>query len=83
MTFLESNEEFATGSLDSKIKLWKISKIKHEILLISILEGHTDGILSLKYIKNFNKLLSTSKDKTIKLWNIFFQMHSNLKLYKV
>ena len=70
MTLLKTNEEIATGSLDKKIKIWKISKIDYNILLLSELEGHKDGILSLLYIINSNKLLSTSKDKTIKIWDI-------------
>ena len=72
MTFLKTKNEFATGSLDNKIKLWKISRINYEILLMSILEGHKDGILTIKYMANVNKLLSTSKDKTLKIWDLLY-----------
>ena len=56
MVLLETNEDIATGSLDKKIKIWKISKINYDLLLLSVLEGHKDGILSLLYIKNTCKL---------------------------
>ena len=70
MTLLKLNNEFATGSFDKKIKLWKISDINYDLTLISELEGHEDNILSLKFINNVNKLISTSKDKTLKIWDI-------------
>ena len=72
MTLIEPKDEIATGSIDKKIKIWKISKINYEILFLSELEGHKDSILSLKHINNTNKLISTSKDKTIKIWNITY-----------
>ena len=67
---MKEKNEIATGSYDKLIKIWKISQYNSEILLVSELSGHEDSILVLKYINDNNKLISTSKDKTLRIWDI-------------
>jgi WD40 repeat protein len=38
--------------------------------LVKSFHGHTEKVTSIQIIKNSNKFLSASKDKTIKIWNI-------------
>ena len=59
-----SQDYFASGSNDSKIKIWDYYNKK----CIGILSGHLDCILSLILLKN-NNLCSGSADNTIKLWD--------------
>ncbi|KAI1479539.1 WD40 repeat-like protein [Daldinia eschscholtzii] len=53
----------ATGSYDSKIKLWDIEKGE----VIRTLEGHTMGIRALQF--DDRMLVSASLDGTVKIWN--------------
>lgn len=59
-----SPDYFASGSNDSKIKIWDYYNKK----CIGTLSGHVDCILSLILLKN-NNLCSGSVDKNIKLWD--------------
>ena len=59
-----SQDFFASGSNDSKIKIWDYYNKK----CIGTLSGHLDCILSLILLKN-NNLCSGSADNTIKLWD--------------
>ncbi|KAI1469271.1 WD40 repeat-like protein [Daldinia caldariorum] len=53
----------ATGSYDSRIKLWDIEKGE----VIRTLEGHTMGIRALQF--DDRMLVSASLDGTVKIWN--------------
>ncbi|KAI0902023.1 WD40 repeat-like protein [Annulohypoxylon nitens] len=53
----------ATGSYDSKIKLWDIEKGE----VIRTLHGHTMGIRALQF--DDRMLVSASLDSTVKIWN--------------
>ncbi|KAI1413663.1 WD40 repeat-like protein [Hypoxylon sp. FL1857] len=53
----------ATGSYDSKIKLWDIEKGE----VIRTLHGHTMGIRALQF--DDRMLVSASLDGTVKIWN--------------
>jgi WD40 repeat protein len=59
-----SQDYFASGSNDSKIKIWDYYNKK----CIGTLSGHLDCILSLILLKN-NNLCSGSADNNIKLWD--------------
>lgn len=59
-----SQDYFASGSNDSKIKIWDYYNKK----CIGTLSGHLDCILSVILLKN-NNLCSGSADNTIKLWD--------------
>ena len=59
-----SPDYFASGSNDSKIKIWDFYNRK----CIGTLSGHVDCILTLVLLKN-NNLCSGSADCTIKLWD--------------
>lgn len=53
----------ATGSYDTKIKIWDISSGKE----IATLAGHLQGVRCLQF--DDTKLISGSLDKTLKVWN--------------
>jgi len=68
---------FATGSNDSLIKIWKLNKksnnddkfnLDDEIICLRTLQGHDDSVLCIIKI-NGHQLVSSSVDKTIKLWD--------------
>ncbi len=48
----------ASGSYDSTIKLWNIGSQKE----LSILKGHSDEVISVKFSNNGKHLVSGSKD---------------------
>jgi WD40 repeat protein len=62
------NDKFASGSRDAKINIWDINDEYNHIK--RTLKGHGDWVLSLLVIPNKDILLSGSKDKTIRVWNI-------------
>lgn len=55
----------AAGCHDSKIRLFNLTSGD----LIDIITGHTWSVWSLKMIEA-NKLVSGTKDKTIRIWDI-------------
>jgi len=63
--FLDDKSElFATCSVDNLIKIWKNST------LIATLIGHNDYVYTLQYSATNKILISGSRDKSIKLWDI-------------
>ena len=61
-----SYRELATGGGDSKVIIWNIETLKKNVLI-----GHQQSIFCLAYSNNISSfLVSGSKDKTIRLWNI-------------
>ena len=55
-----------TGGKDKKVKIFDLQKPEKEI---STFSGHTSTINCVKYLKNENVFISSSDDKTIKLWD--------------
>ena len=59
-----------TGSKDKTAKLWTYLPKTKEICNKGVLKGHSRGICSVKFSQLEQLLLTTSMDKTIKLWSL-------------
>ena len=70
-----NNNQVATGSLDSTIKIWNISDWTNT----KTLTGHTGTVYILLKL-NENEIASGSLDKTIKIWNLTTGLENLLKL---
>lgn len=55
-----------TGSADSTLRLWSISKAKE----LARLDGHTGAINSISYSHAEQVLISGSSDATVRLWSV-------------
>ena len=58
------DNELASGSLDKTIILWNLKTRTPN----KIFHGHTDAVASLRFMKHRNRLISSSRDRTIKIW---------------
>ena len=56
----------ATGEANGTIKLWTLAE--HQA--IHTLSGHSGAVTGLRFSLDSSKLLSSSKDKTIRAWNV-------------
>ncbi|EAR98147.1 WD domain, G-beta repeat protein (macronuclear) [Tetrahymena thermophila SB210] len=65
--FSTDGKYLATGSSDSKCKIWLVQKGFEYYLT---LKGHLDSISSLAFSNNNEFLASGSDDNTIKVWNV-------------
>ena len=63
------NDRIASSSNDATIKIWK-SNPPYSDTPIKVLEGHTRIVNSIVYIKERDKLFSSSIDFTFILWNL-------------
>ena len=62
---MDELQKIVTASSDKKIKVFDYPSFKESL----VLEGHTDWVY--KVIKvDANRILSSSRDTTVKLWNI-------------
>jgi len=64
---IEDQELVITGSGDRTIKMWDHSQYKSEPCVQTIV-GHSGSILALRYIRSHKILVSTSSDKTVRMW---------------
>ncbi|MEB3293759.1 MAG: serine/threonine protein kinase, partial [Synechococcales bacterium] len=64
LAFSEDGELLVSGSWDATVKVWEVRSGKE----LAILVGHTDCITDLVVTKNM--ILSSSRDRTIKQWNL-------------
>ena len=60
------DETVATSGPDNSILIWKIIPLPKKI---NSLNGHQDLVLNIKFSYNLPILISSSKDKTIRIWN--------------
>ena len=57
----------AAAGADKIVRVWEILKGPHSI---APLRGHKDKVNSVAFLRNSKQLLSTSRDKTMRLWNL-------------
>jgi WD40 repeat protein len=56
----------ATGEVNGTIRLWELGE--HQV--VHTLEGHSGAITGLRFSPDGTKLFSSSKDKSIRAWNV-------------
>jgi WD40 repeat protein len=73
LSFTSDGEKLVTGSY-RKIKIWRVcpqpGKKSWDIEIINTLTGHTHIVTALVISHDNKKIISASKDKTIKIWNL-------------
>jgi WD40 repeat protein len=62
--FINSNV-LATGGKDAMFRLWNLEKNE----LLTEIPAHNFAVYDLVHMKGLNKVISCSRDKTIKVWN--------------
>ena len=73
------NNRIASCSNDKTIKIWKSNK-PYDDTPIKVLEGHSDSVTSLLYIKERDIMISGSIDGTLLLWNMSsYQCNKTIK----
>lgn len=60
----------ATGSADSKIRVWLLDHARREHLLVKRLEEHTSWVVALDYARSEQVLFSASADWSAKRWSV-------------
>jgi WD40 repeat protein len=61
-----------TGGNDSLVKVWKLwnkGKKSAQMEKMKILSGHGESIMSVKFAQNGRIFVSTSGDKTLRIWH--------------
>jgi serine/threonine protein kinase len=56
----------STGSLDKTVRVWDLRAKRAQVALF---KGHNDSVLSMKWIEGGRSLVSSSKDRSIKIWD--------------
>ena len=65
-----NNDMLATAGDDKVIRIFNITDPDHLDQLSYVLKGHAKSVLSLMVIPNKNYLISGSRDRTIRVWNL-------------
>jgi len=58
--------QFATGSWDKTARVWDVETG----VTTSVLKGHSSDVLSVAYTPSHKQLITASRDRTIRLWNL-------------
>ena len=66
IAFSSDGKKLATGGDEKVIDIWNVSVGEQ----LARLEGHKDDILDLSFIDHNRKIVSTSKDKNVKIWDV-------------
>uniref|UniRef100_A0A0N5BXD3 WD_REPEATS_REGION domain-containing protein n=1 Tax=Strongyloides papillosus TaxID=174720 RepID=A0A0N5BXD3_STREA len=77
MDMSATGEQCFTADLNGVICVWNVSQISNDInevydpsVLVETFTGHTDAIWGLTYQSSSNRLITSSADKTIKIWDV-------------
>lgn len=77
MDMSATGEQCFTADLNGVICVWNVPQVSSDIneiydpsVLSETFTGHTDAIWGLTYQSSSNRLISSSADKTIKIWDI-------------
>ena len=70
VVWMENKNYLLTASLDSTIKVFKVSNHGNTLKVICILRGHTLPVRCLRYLENENLLVSAGLDANIRLWSM-------------
>ena len=66
MAFSSDEQTLASGSNDNTVRLWNVNTGQVK----AVLEGHTDGVLSVAFSPDEQTLASGGWDNTVRLWNV-------------
>lgn len=66
VAFSPDGAQFATGSFDAQVRLWKAESGRYKMTLT----GHKSTATCVAYSPNGDILASCSKDKTVRLWDV-------------
>ncbi len=66
IVFSVDNTMMATAGGDKAIKLWEVPGGK----LIKTLNGHTEGVLALRFMRSDKYIVSVGEDKAVNLWSV-------------
>lgn len=69
-TWAPNGHIIAGGCLDSSIQIWETEKGHSSHPILANYTAHRDGITCLKFFNDSNRLISRSKDNTVKIWDI-------------
>ncbi|MBW4613148.1 MAG: WD40 repeat domain-containing protein [Desmonostoc vinosum HA7617-LM4] len=65
VNFSNNGRYLVTGGMDNNVKIWNLQNGK----LLQTLAGHTDWVLGV--VTNSDKIVSVSKDKTVRTWDFY------------
>ena len=66
VAFSPNGSQIASGSKDETIRIWENNIEGHS----STIKAHSASVRSVNYSSDGRLLLSTSDDKTVKVWNV-------------